>query len=86
MRVARKVDEEGTERTHAFVSIDGALGRERTIKSVTKKTSSMTRADTSAPLIAQFAKRSGVNHFARSAMHSATFRAMPFGIENRSGP
>jgi hypothetical protein len=37
MRVARKVDEDGTERTHAFVSIDGALGRERTIKSITKK-------------------------------------------------
>jgi hypothetical protein len=37
MRVARKADEVGPERTHAFVSIDGTLGRERTIKSVTKK-------------------------------------------------
>ena len=37
MRVARKVDEGGPTLEASFQSIDSALGRERTIKSVTKK-------------------------------------------------
>lgn len=37
MRVARKVDEAGSTLEASFQSIDSALGRERTIKSVTKK-------------------------------------------------